>query len=275
MRGATQTRSRVTSSLERLLDVVSVSSLVLAIAVAATIALLRLRRDLALAAVVVVLGSNATSQVLKHYVLSRPDLGILETTPATLNSLPSGHSTAAFSVAVALVLVLPAPVRPVAAATGVAYASLAAVATLSAGWHRPSDSLAAFLIVGAWAAAAEAVVTSRSEHPANRSHFPPGAEQRRTVHLRTAHRLATAAAYLLAFGALIAVVVVTTHLDSYGGAAQVLSYVAAAGLIAGTAAAVMASLVVPLAEIRPAEDLPAQPEVEGETRADERSADSR
>lgn len=123
-RGAGHAPSRVTKALERLLDIVSASSLLAAIGVIALIALLRLRRDLAAAAVALILGSNLTSQVLKHWVFSRPDLGIYETTPATLNSMPSGHSTVAFSVAVALVLVLPPAVRPLAAAGGVVYASL-------------------------------------------------------------------------------------------------------------------------------------------------------
>lgn len=253
LRGANQNRSRLTTILERLLDVVSVSSLVVAIAVVSVIALLRLRRDLAAAAVAVIVGSNLTTQVLKQWVLSRPDLGILETTPATLNSLPSGHSTVAFSVAVALVLVLPPPVRPAAAAAGVAYSSLAGVATLSAGWHRPSDSLAAFLVVGAWAGVAEAVVIVRRQRMENRSAdaLPPA---QLIAHRGTARRLAMTGGYLLAFGALLAVVI-TTGLDVYDTAAQVLSYIAAAGAIGGTAAVVMAALVGPLAEI-PAREPP-------------------
>jgi hypothetical protein len=245
-RGAKQARSPVTAVVERLLDIISVSSLAAALVIVAAIALLRLRRDLALAALAVILGSNATSQLLKNYVLSRPDLGIYETTPATLNSLPSGHSTVAFSVAVGMVLVLPVALRPIAAAAGVAYASIAAVATLSAGWHRPSDSIAAFLVVGTWAAAAEAVVIARRSEPLENG----AASLLTAVHRKTARRLAVAATYLLAFGGLIATVVVSTHLDPYGTAAQLLSYAAAATLICGTAAAVMAALIVPLTEIR-------------------------
>ena len=70
------------------------------------------------------------------------------------NSLPSGHTTVAASVAVALVLVLPPKARAFAAVVGAAYAAVAGVATLSAGWHRPSDAVAAFLVVGVWAALA-------------------------------------------------------------------------------------------------------------------------
>lgn len=258
-RGAKQSGTAATTAVEHLLDLVSVSSLVISVLAVALIASLRLRRDLVLPAVVLILGSNVTSQLLKHHVLARPDLGIYETTPATLNSLPSGHSTVAFSVAVGLMLVVPAAVRPLAACAGVAYASITALATLSAGWHRPSDSLAAFLIVGAWSAAAEAVVIARGEEPVTHSHAAQGARQFAIIHVKTAYRLAVAAGYLLAFGGLLAGVVVITQLDSYDTAAQVLSYIAGASLISGTAAAIMAALVVPLAEIRPALSSPERP----------------
>ncbi len=251
-RGAGHAPSRVTKALERLLDIVSASSLLAAIGVIALIALLRLRRDLAAAAVALILGSNLTSQVLKQWVFSRPDLGIYETTPATLNSMPSGHSTVAFSVAVALVLVLPPAVRPLAAAGGVVYASLSALATLSAGWHRPSDSLAAFLVVAAWAGAAEALVIVRRQRVAARTATTPGERRAAFDHGATARRLAMIGGYLLAFGTLIVTIVMSTGLDPYDGAAQVLTYAAGGGLIIGTAAVLMAALVGPLAGIGPA-----------------------
>jgi len=238
---------------------VSASSLLAAMGVIAMIALLRLRRDLAAAAVALILCSNLTSQVLKRWVLSRPDFGIYETTPATLNSMPSGHSTVAFSVAVALVLVSPRAVRPLAAACGVVYASLTAFATLSAGWHRPSDSLAAFLIVGAWAGVAEAVVMVRRQRVSARTGSPPGARGGAIEHRETARRLAMIGGYLFAFGTLLVAIVMITRLDPYDGAAQVLSYAAGGGLIAGTAAVLMAALVGPLADINIAPAWTGQP----------------
>ncbi len=47
----------------------------------------------------------------------RPDLGLREVTPATHNSLPSGHTTAVFSVVVAVLVVVPTPPRPQIAIT--------------------------------------------------------------------------------------------------------------------------------------------------------------
>lgn len=243
LRGAVDSRSGVTGVLEQLLDVVSVASLLAAAAALVAIALVRMRRELATAAVVVLVGSNVTSQVLKNYLLQRPDLGLYESTPATLNSMPSGHSTVAFSVAVALVLVLPVRLRAAAAGFGVAYASVAAMSTLSAGWHRPSDSVAAFLVVGFWATAVGAVLVVR--HGDERLDTDTGAHQ------TTTHRLAAAAAYLLAFGALVAVVILTTQLDTYGQAAQVLAYFAGGGAIAGTGCAVMAAVLAVTHRIAP------------------------
>jgi hypothetical protein len=41
---------------------------------------------------------------------------------------------------------------------GAAFAGLVGVATLSAGWHRPSDAVAAMLVVGGWACLAGLVL---------------------------------------------------------------------------------------------------------------------
>jgi membrane-associated phospholipid phosphatase len=247
LRGAVDARSGVTGVIESLLNAVSVVSLLGAAVVLALIALARLRRELALAAVVVVVGSNVTTQVLKRYVLERPDLGLEESTPATLNSLPSGHSTVAFSVAVALVLVLPVRLRAPAAAVGVGYATLTALATLSAGWHRPSDSVAAFLVVACWAALVGVVLVVL-----HASGGPVGGDG--AAHTPTARRLARAGGYLLAFGVLVAVVVVTTRLDTYNTLTQVLAYAAGGAVIAGTSAAVMAALLAVMHRVAPASD---------------------
>jgi hypothetical protein len=92
-----------------------------------------------------VLGANATSWLLKSR-LPRP---ALDGFPMS-NSFPSGHTTAATSVAFALVLVLPLAIRGLVALIGAAYAAVIAVATVWAEWHRPSDTIAALLVVLAW-----------------------------------------------------------------------------------------------------------------------------
>jgi membrane-associated phospholipid phosphatase len=121
------------------------------------IALIRRRVLLAVTATLLVAGANFTAQLLKR-TTDRPDLGIDMERITAGNSLPSGHTTLAASIAIALILVLPAQVRALGALVGAAYAALAGIATLSAGWHRPSDAVASLLIVGAWAAVAGAVL---------------------------------------------------------------------------------------------------------------------
>jgi membrane-associated phospholipid phosphatase len=154
LRGAILTQEPVSDSVDLVLDLVSVGSLTGALAVVAMIALVRLARVTGLVAIGVMIAANGTTWLLKEVVLTRPDLGLDEYAPATLNSMPSGHSTAVFSAVAAVLVVLPHRVRLGVAAAGGGFAVLTALATMSAGWHRPADSVAAFLVVGAWVAVA-------------------------------------------------------------------------------------------------------------------------
>lgn len=155
MRGAQVSQPRIIEVLSRTLDGTSLVSLGLISLVAAAIALLRRRVDLAVGAGVLVLGANLTTQALKLN-LERPGLDA----PGP-NSLPSGHTTAAVSVAFALVLVLPYAMRAAVALAGAAYVTVIAVATVWAHWHRPSDTVAALLVVLAWGGLVVAVIRAR------------------------------------------------------------------------------------------------------------------
>jgi membrane-associated phospholipid phosphatase len=174
MRGAEVSHPRIIEVLSRTLDGTSLISLGLISLVAAGIALLRKRVDLAVGAGVLVLGANLTTQALKLNLV-RPGLEA----PGP-NSLPSGHTTAAVSVAFALVLVLPYAMRAAVALAGAAYVTVIAVATVWAHWHRPSDTVAALLVVLAWGGLVVAVVRARRS-----------LTRRRPRTGRTASRLAT------------------------------------------------------------------------------------
>ncbi|WP_320065477.1 phosphatase PAP2 family protein [Micromonospora sp. RTGN7] len=143
----------IASPVNRILNTMSALSLLVATAVIGFIALIRRRVALAITATLLIAGANVTTQLLKH-ALVRPEFGIDPERTAAGNSLPSGHTAVAASVALALILVLPPTVRVLGAFVGAGYAAIAGVATLSAGWHRPSDAVAAFLVVGVWAALA-------------------------------------------------------------------------------------------------------------------------
>jgi hypothetical protein len=157
----------------------------------------------------------------------------------------------AFSVAVALVLVLPVRLRPVAAGAGVGYATLTALATLTAGWHRPSDSVAAFLVVACWAALVGATLVVGH---ARQTAVAAGSD----AHRDTVRRLARVALYLVGTGAAVAVLILATGLDTYGTFAQVLAYVAGGCAVAGTGAAVMAGLLAVVHLAAPARDVAAE-----------------
>jgi membrane-associated phospholipid phosphatase len=147
-------RARVDAPLNTALDAISVASVVMVLALVGLIALVRRRYSLAIMAVILVAGSVATTYVLKAYVITRTDFGVDPDRAGAGNSLPSGHATAAAAFAIGLVLVLPPAARGIASVAGATYAAIVGVATLSAGWHRPSDVIASYLIAGGWAAAA-------------------------------------------------------------------------------------------------------------------------
>lgn len=153
MRGADVHHPRVVQVLDRALNGTTLASLVLVCVAAAAIGFLRRRADLALAAALLVIGANVSAWLFKNR-LPRPDL---DGFPAP-NSFPSGHTTAAASVAFALILVLPFAIRGTVALIGAAYVTIIAIATVWAEWHRPSDTIAALLVVLAWGAGASALV---------------------------------------------------------------------------------------------------------------------
>lgn len=135
--------------LGRALNGTTLASVVLVCLVAAAIGMLRKRLDLAVGAAFLVLGANGSVELLKNHLV-RPDLDHF---PGP-NSFPSGHTAAAASVVYALVLVLPRAVRGTVALIGFLYVTVIAIATVWAEWHRPSDTIAAMLVVLAWGAVA-------------------------------------------------------------------------------------------------------------------------
>ncbi len=118
-----------------------------ALLMAVVVALLRRRAREAVGAVFLMAGANLATQVLKHLLLDRPNLGV---TYALSNSFPSGHTTAAATLVAVLVLVTPRRWRAVVLLVGGLYPLLCGWGTLVDGWHRPSDVLSALAVVGAW-----------------------------------------------------------------------------------------------------------------------------
>jgi len=155
--GAARGQGELWRVAQPVLDVVSEGFVVVGLVAAVLIALVRRRWSLAVEAASVIVGSNLTTQLLKHE-LARSDLGI----GRAANSFPSGHTTVAASVVVALLIAAPRRWRPTIALVGALYAAGTGVSVLVGQWHRASDAVAALVLVTLWCAVATLVGTRGS-----------------------------------------------------------------------------------------------------------------
>src|SRR3984885_11468009 len=117
--------------------------------VVVVIALVRGRARVALAASL--LGANLTTEALKH-VLAEPHFaGLLDGwLPVPTTEWPSGHSTAAMSAVLGLLLASPGRVRRSGAALGAAFAVAVGYSLVSIGSHLPADVFAGYLVAATW-----------------------------------------------------------------------------------------------------------------------------
>jgi membrane-associated phospholipid phosphatase len=141
-----------------MVSLINVDHYAIWVAALIVITLLRGRPRSAFAAGVIILGANATTELLKHAVAA-PREGWL--VPPV--SWPSGHSTAAMALALAAVLCTPARLRPAMAALGAALAVGVGYSVVATGMHYPSDVLGGFLMASAWALGTVAALL-RAEH---------------------------------------------------------------------------------------------------------------
>ncbi|MCG2797505.1 MAG: phosphatase PAP2 family protein [Cellulomonas sp.] len=139
--------------------------IVAGLALAVLVALVRRRWVAAALAVAVVVAANGAGRVLKHDLLSS---AVLADGTVYGNSGPSGHTIAAASVAVALVLVVPARVRPSMAVLAALWSAAVGVATVLSGDHRPSDAFGGLCVVLAAAAFGCAASVLVERPPASR-----------------------------------------------------------------------------------------------------------
>lgn len=135
-------------AIHSLLGTISEATVVVVLAMMLAMALLRRRPALALITAVTIGGAALWTEALKH-VLPRPALIFAD---PYINTFPSGHTTVAFSVGLAAVLIAPARLRRLVAAGAFAYGAAVGIAVVAAGWHRPSDVAGALLVATGWAA---------------------------------------------------------------------------------------------------------------------------
>jgi membrane-associated phospholipid phosphatase len=170
------------------------------------IALVRGRPRVALAVAAILLGANLTTEALKH-VLPEPHfaglLGGWLPVPAT--EWPSGHSTAAMSAVLGLLLASPGRLRPYVAALGAAFAVAVGYSLVTVGSHFPADVFAGYLVAATWALVAVAALSAAERRWPCETAFD-------RVSLRAA--LAPQVAVIVAGVALLALVVLTRPHDA-------------------------------------------------------------
>jgi membrane-associated phospholipid phosphatase len=146
-----------------LVNLGDLGSLLVLLAAVCAIGLYFGRRREVIAALVLVAGANLTTQLLKvtlehaRYKASQHGVEL-----PWADSFPSGHTTAAASIAVALLLVVPARHRFNAATGGMLLTAAVGLSVVILGWHYPSDVLGGLLVVATWSFAVLAALRFRA-----------------------------------------------------------------------------------------------------------------
>ena len=143
------------------LDALPLATVAAALLIAVVISAVRGTWVTFLVAIIAAFSANLVTQILKDLVLARPDLGVHG---YAFNSLPSGHTTLAASASLLVFLAASPSTRPMVAALGALFTIGTGVATLANQWHRPSDVVAALLVVGFCGCLAGAVLTRLQPH---------------------------------------------------------------------------------------------------------------
>ncbi len=142
------------------------------------VALWRGRPRDALAAFVVVAGANLTTQALKALLAHPRVQPALGGDPIDPNAFPSGHTTAAASIAVAALFVVPARLRPLTALLGAGLVAAVGGSVVLLDWHFPSDVAGGVLVAAGWGFA---VLAARRWADRPRAGQPPSLARRSAI----------------------------------------------------------------------------------------------
>jgi len=135
----------------RTVDIVSAAVVILALT---SVAVARRQLARAAAAIAVVVVSVASVELLKHG-LPHVRHGLPPGRPATW---PSGHTSLAAALGLAVVLAAPPVLRASAAVVAAAYAAGIGLSVVVLAWHYPSDVIGSLFVCGFWAALGAALV---------------------------------------------------------------------------------------------------------------------
>ena len=157
-------------------------------------ALVRRSPRRAAAAAAVLFGSAITTQLLKPALAkARFDgevVGFDHIIDPVISApaFPSGHATAAMSIALAALIVVPRAWRPLTAAGGALFALAIGFAIVALGWHYPSDIVGGYLVATTWCLVTLAVLRSAD------ARWPEAGTLRAAARIRAVTALAPAAA---------------------------------------------------------------------------------
>lgn len=140
-----QPRPELLDSLETL-HTISLGSLALALVIIVVIGFARKAPRVAVGSALIIVVSTGVTEVLKRYVLPRPDLATIYENNAH-NSFPSGHTTIGMAIVIALLVVSAYRFRGWVMFFTLIWGTSMAAATITASWHRLSDTIGANLVV--------------------------------------------------------------------------------------------------------------------------------
>jgi membrane-associated phospholipid phosphatase len=205
------------------------------------VALVRRRLSMAVAIAAILLGANETTQLLKQ-LLAEPRSavatdGVMWVVTA---SWPSGHATAAMSLALSAVLAAPPSLRPLLAGAGGVFAVAVGYSLVTLAEHFPSDVLGGYLVAGTWSMAALAAVFALRE----RLPRAPVADATAQLTVREALR-PPVAALVIALGLALVLALARPHyVISYARADE--AFVVGAGAIAALGLTVATGVMLTL-----------------------------
>ena len=214
----------------------------------AAIAFVRSRPRVALAVLCLVGATSISSQVLKAvlaYPRATTNLAAIQPAP---EAFPSGHATAAMTIAFAAVLVAPRGLRPLAAFVGWGFALAVSFSVIVVGSHFPSDVVGGFLLAAGWTLVAVAALQAAAARwPERTGRIRAAAVVREGVDRVAAVGLAAAAvAGVILVGLVSVVVLVTRSSDVMAYAEEHTAFVAVALAIAASAVAVLGGVTIVL-----------------------------
>jgi membrane-associated phospholipid phosphatase len=217
-------------------------------ALLAGVGLARGRPRLAVAVIALVAATSISSQLLKLLLAYPRYSGMVGGAHVDPAAFPSGHSTAAMSVALAGVLVAPPRARPLAAVLGMGLALSVGLCVVVLGWHFPSDVLGGFLLAGGWTLAIAAGLRAAAERwPERVGRTKVTAAWARAVDSGTTVGLAALTLVAVGSVALLALTIVFTRPDEVVQfASDHTAIVAGATMITLTAGAVLGGVTAAL-----------------------------